>query len=128
MTTEERFQKIEQTLERTAQVAHETELRLALHHEQMERHREQMDREIAEVKERQRRLDDSMIVQGAMLARLDRRVEEFVDRTEGWMNSAETRMAKLEVLQTAVLERIDRFIAGRDTNGRENGGGGTDAT
>jgi hypothetical protein len=74
--------------------------------------------------ERLTKLEEQMIVQGELLARFERRVDQFMQRTEEWMNSAENRMAKLEVLSTAVLERIDHFIAGQDRNGRENGKGG----
>lgn len=62
--------------------------------------------------ERFRRIEDNLIVQGELVARFERRVDE-------WKESAETRMARLEVLSTAVLERIDRFIAGQERNGHE---------
>jgi hypothetical protein len=71
--------------------------------------------------ERVTKLEEQMLVQAELVARFERRVDRFIERTEQWMESAETRKARLEVLSTAVLERIDRFIAGQEGNGRENG-------
>lgn len=59
--------------------------------------------DLAEVK-------DSLLVQAHLVTNFERKVD-------GWIESAETRMAQLEVLSVAVLERIDRFIAGQEPNG-----------
>jgi hypothetical protein len=76
----------------------------------LEREHEQSKREH---EERFKRIEDNLIVQGQLVARLEQRVDI-------WIESAETRMAKLEVLSVAVLERIDRFIAGQERNGHGN--------
>jgi hypothetical protein len=113
MTIEERLEAITHTLELTARMRQDSEQRLA-------KFEERTERELASVKDRLTKLEDNMIVQGELVARLDRRMEEFVEHTERWMNSAENRFAQLEVTTTAILERLDRFIAGQ----RSDAGGG----
>jgi hypothetical protein len=99
MTIEERLEAIAQTLELTARMQQQTEKALA-----------QVEDRTASVEERTRKLEDEMLVQAQLVSRFERRVD-------AWIESAETRMARLEVLSTAVLERIDRFIAGQERNG-----------
>lgn len=99
MTIEERLEAIAQTLELTARMQQQAERALA-----------QVEGRTASVEERARKLEDQMLVQAQLVSRFERRVD-------AWIESAETRMARLEVLSTAVLERIDRFIAGQERNG-----------
>lgn len=68
--------------------------------------------------ERVAKIEEQMIVQAELVVRLEKRIEQFAERVEMWVNAAEKRMAKLEVLGTAVLERMDRFIAGQEGNGQ----------
>jgi hypothetical protein len=70
------------------------------------------------VEERVTKLEDQMIVQAELMVRLEKRVDLFAERVEAWIDTAENRMAKLEVLSAAVLERMDRFIAGQEGNGK----------
>jgi hypothetical protein len=48
---------------------------------------------------------------------LSRRVDQFMERTEEGMEQAEARMTQLDSISTPVLERMDRFIQGREGNG-----------
>jgi hypothetical protein len=67
------------------------------------------------------RADENMGVQGEILAGFEQRVDQFTERTKGWMilsekrmkqaedrmALAEDRMAQLESISMAVLERMD---------------------
>jgi hypothetical protein len=70
----------------------------------------QFEREQDAVRERQARIEDNMIVQGELVARLEQRVDllvtriddyiehtnDYIDQTKAWINSAENRLAKLQ--------------------------------
>jgi len=119
MSIEERLEAITQTLELTARMQQQRERDLAASEDRREQElaavKVRTGQELAAAKERTKRLEDQLVVQAELVARFERRVDD-------WIESAETRLARLEVLSTAVLERIDRFIAGQERNGRENGG------
>jgi hypothetical protein len=106
MTIEERLEAIAQTLELTARMQQQTERALA----QVEGRTSSLEDRTASIETRTRKLEDETLVQAQLVSRFERRVD-------AWIESAETRMARLEVLSTAVLERIDRFIAGQERNG-----------
>ncbi|MGA3328549.1 MAG: hypothetical protein ABSF45_29215 [Terriglobia bacterium] len=72
--------------------------------------------------ERLAKVEEHMLVQAGLVARFERRIDAFTEKTEAWIESAETRFARLEVFATAVLERMDRFIAGQEGNGHKIGG------
>ena len=88
------------------------------------------------VQERVTKLEENMLVQAELLARFERRVDQFMERTEEWMDrteewmeqtearmgQAEARITQLEGISTAVLERMDRFIRGREGNGHRQPG------
>ena len=108
MTIEERLEAITHTLELTARMAHESEERLT-------RLEAQFEREQAAAAERFKRIEDNLIVQGELVARLDRQLGEFalrtahwIERTGAWIESAETRLAELQVLVRTAHERLDR--------------------
>ncbi|MGH9327157.1 MAG: hypothetical protein ACRD2B_10820 [Terriglobia bacterium] len=69
--------------------------------------------------ERLTKLEEAMLVQAELMTRLERRVEDWTQNTQSWIRSAETRIAQLEAISTAVLERMDRFIQGREGNGQK---------
>ena len=60
--------------------------------------------------ERMTKIEENLLVQTHLVSR-------FETKVDAWIESAETRFAELKVYQTAVLERIDRFIQGREENG-----------
>ena len=74
---------------------------------------QEFGREMEAVKQRQAKLEDYMILQGELMGRLDRRVDDFVAHAECRINSAENRFAQLEVTTTAILERLDGLHGGR---------------
>jgi predicted nucleic acid-binding Zn-ribbon protein len=96
MNIDERLEALAQSLELMQRMHQEYE-------QQANERAAKFEREMESVKERQARLEDNMIVQGELMARLDRRVdefvahtkefvartEEFVAHTERWINSAE---------------------------------------
>src|SRR5208337_3653089 len=80
-----------------------------------------------------------MIVQGHLMARLESRLGQFAERMETWAERVQTwagrmdtwvnatenrlaqtgvRMVQLEERHNAVIERLDRFIAGQQGNGQ----------
>jgi hypothetical protein len=90
--------------------------------------------------ERFAKLEDNMLVQAELVARLERRVDQFTEDTREWIKHteawshevqrwvaqaearltlAEARMTQLEAMSTAILERMDRFIQGREGNGHK---------
>ncbi len=102
--------------ERLEALAQSLELRQRMHQDYEQQAAEraaQFERELESIKERQATLEDNMTVRGELMARLDRRVDEFIAHTERWINPAENRFAQLEVTTTAVLERFDRLHGGK---------------
>jgi hypothetical protein len=70
------------------------------------------------VEERVTKLEENMLVQSELLARFERRTEAWMEQTQEWIEQAEARMTQFEAVSTAVLERVDRFIQGREGNGQ----------
>lgn len=112
MSIDERLEALIQSLELMSHRQQDTDLRAA----QAEERTAQFERELASVKERQTRLDDAMIVQAELMARLDHRVDHFVASTDDfvastkeWINSAENPLAELQVLARTSLERLDKL-------------------
>ncbi len=75
----------------------------------------QFEREQDAVRERQARIDDNMIVQGELVARLELRVDQmvariddFVPRIDSWIETAKTQIAELQVLVRTAHERLDQ--------------------
>ncbi len=63
------------------------------------------------------KLEEQMIVQAGLMARLETRLDRFAANVNTWVNSAETRFARLEVMQettqtalAALIANIDRFL------------------
>lgn len=116
MNIDERLEALAQSLELMQRMHQDYEQQASERTAKVER---EFEREMEAVKQRQAKLEDkmleledNMIVQGELMARLDRRVDEFVAHTERWINSAENRFAQLEVTTTAILERFDRLHGG----------------
>jgi len=104
MTIDEKLEAITQSLEL-----------MNGEHGDFERHtREriaQHERELEAVRERQARIDDNLIVQGEVLARLELRFDRMVERQariDEHMESLVTGMAELQVLTKLAHERLDR--------------------
>jgi len=110
MNIDERLEALAQSLELMQRMHQDYEQQASERAAKFER---DFEREMESVKQRQAKLEDNMVVQGELMARLDRRVDEFVAHTERWINSAENRFAQLEVTATAILERFDRLHGGK---------------
>jgi len=75
----------------------------------------QHERELDAVRERQARIDNNMIVQGELLARLEHRTEQFMAwagesflQIKQWTEEARTQIAELQVLVRTAHERLDQ--------------------
>lgn len=102
MTIEERLNAITQTLELTARMQQDFKLKTE---ERLAQLQAQFEREQSAAAERLKRIEDNLIVQGEVVARVDRQLGEFalrtakwIERTDAWIESAETRLAELQVL------------------------------
>jgi hypothetical protein len=86
------------------------------------------------VEERLTKLGENRLVQAQFLDRFEKDTHEWMKRTDewmkhtqewndliqGWVAQAEGRISQLEAISKAVLERMDRFIRGREGNGQES--------
>lgn len=76
--------------------------------------------------QRVKNLEEQMLVQAGLMVRLENRLDQFSAHVEAWVNATENRLAQnevrmvqLEERHSAVLQRLDRFIAGREGNGEK---------
>jgi hypothetical protein len=65
--------------------------------------------------ERLTRIEEAMLVNASLMNRL----EQNMDRLEQKAEAHEDGIAELRAFQAAVLERMDRFIRGLESNGHK---------
>jgi hypothetical protein len=65
--------------------------------------------------ERLTKLEEVMLVNASLM----NRIEQNMDRLQQKVDAQQDDIAELRAFQSAVLERLDRFIQGREGNGRK---------
>ena len=79
----------------------------------------------AEWQGRLTRIEEATLVNAPLMSRLDLNVDRLVqnmDRLVKVVEGHEGQIAELRASQMAVLERMDRFIRGLESNGHKPGG------
>jgi hypothetical protein len=72
--------------------------------------------------ERFTKLEEAMLVNASLMNRLGQnmdRLEQNMERLEQKAEAHEDGIAELRAFQSAVLERMDRFIRGMESNGHK---------
>jgi dsDNA-specific endonuclease/ATPase MutS2 len=105
MTIDERIEALTQSLELVVRDQEAQRQWIESLRKQAEAH----DSRMSEMNRRQQLLADNMLVQGELMARLDRHIDDFVVRVDGWIETGRTQIAELQVLTRAAHERLDRI-------------------
>jgi hypothetical protein len=115
MTIDERIEALAMYLELTAHRQEDVARRQEDFERRTRERTEQFEREQGRAAERLKRLEDNLIVQGELVARVDRQLGEFalhtahwVEKTEAWIETAKTQIAELHVLVRAAHERLEQ--------------------
>jgi predicted nucleic acid-binding Zn-ribbon protein len=106
MNIDERLEALTQSVELLARL-----------HQQTENEIQRTQKQIRGTEERVTKLDENMLVQAELVARFERKVDAWIEQAEERMQKSEADVTELRAMWTAVIERWDRFIQGREGNG-----------
>jgi hypothetical protein len=108
MTTEERFQRIEENLLVQSRLQANTDRALAAfrdHVNEWVKHTEAWN--------------ERLQAWGEKTQAWGEKTQAWGEKTQAWIEEAEVRIAQLEAMSKAILERWDRFLQGRGGDGHK---------